>query len=602
MNQFRTANRGAQQQQQQQQQQRHPQLQQQQQQQPVLRSMLFQLISAEQIHIAPGNSFAGEPASYSRLLVLPSGLCKLDIDGVQLPLLAEGCYLLEPGATFLLEGDSHEPLVFKLIGYRCHIVESEPGCNSDQEPAPASHSELVAGPQQEPRPAELLQALPFNQLVFMQPRGRMLQLAEQMTASDGGLPGTAASELGWLRRQLALQEFMIGLLESGAIRANEQHPVQLVARTIEYMHSHYRDNLAIKALAQSVGMAQWQYNAIFKELTSTSPLAYLTELRIQAARKLLAVTDEPLREISRQAGFADEYYFNRRFRQSTGVTPRQYARSVRIEREASDLSGNRVRIPSYPQRILYYGDAIGDLLSLGIEPVGGCRRMFGNSLAADESRTLPDVGDPFSLEKGRALRPDLIIFDHYDKKLLAEAHDVAPAMAYNSRIKLEDRMAILGEWLGKQTEANRWINRYRYRSALMWRKLRPVLKRGETASVFIYDRGGQLFVMGTLGLAAMLYHPLGFAPGKRSSELVRANQPYRPITIAELADYAGDHVFLLMPTEPASRRMTERLLASPQWARLPARESGRAHLIAGKWNMADAYTQDKLLDAFPTML
>lgn len=59
------------------------------------------------------------------------------------------------------------------------------------------------------------------------------------------------------------------------------------------------------------------------ELGST-PLEYLTRLRIEKAEKLLSQTFLPINEISAQCGFSDCFWFSKRFRQLTGKTPREY--------------------------------------------------------------------------------------------------------------------------------------------------------------------------------------------------------------------------------------------------------------------------------------
>ncbi|CAH8711803.1 helix-turn-helix domain-containing protein [Paenibacillus thiaminolyticus] len=155
-------------------------------------------------------------------------------------------------------------------------------------------------------------------------------------------------------------------------------------------------------------LSQWQYTALFHELTGKKTLDYVTELRINSSKQLLIASQDPLREIARQVGFSDEYYFNRRFRQTTGVTARQYARSMRSRTRVTDWTGHEVEIPARPERIFYYGETLGDLLALGVDAIGGHNRFSNHFLFRDRFISVADVGHP--------INPDLIIFANADER------------------------------------------------------------------------------------------------------------------------------------------------------------------------------------------
>ncbi|MGW8440674.1 helix-turn-helix transcriptional regulator [Paenibacillus sp. S33] len=90
---------------------------------------------------------------------------------------------------------------------------------------------------------------------------------------------------------------------------------------------------------------------MFRKITGKKPLHYLTELRLNHAKRLLLDCKWPLREIARQVGFSDEYYFNRRFRQMTGIPPGKYALSVSGSVRVKDWTGHHIHIPRRASRI-----------------------------------------------------------------------------------------------------------------------------------------------------------------------------------------------------------------------------------------------------------
>ncbi len=66
-----------------------------------------------------------------------------------------------------------------------------------------------------------------------------------------------------------------------------------------------------------------------------SPKRFLMEYRIERACALLADTNCSVQEISNSVGFEDPFYFSRAFKEVKGLSPRQYANRVRLERKNS---------------------------------------------------------------------------------------------------------------------------------------------------------------------------------------------------------------------------------------------------------------------------
>ena len=71
----------------------------------------------------------------------------------------------------------------------------------------------------------------------------------------------------------------------------------------------------------------------FKAETTKTPLAYLTDLRIDRARQLLALpTCESIETISVKCGFRDSFYFSTCFKKHTGLSPLQYRKTNQAKR------------------------------------------------------------------------------------------------------------------------------------------------------------------------------------------------------------------------------------------------------------------------------
>ena len=73
-----------------------------------------------------------------------------------------------------------------------------------------------------------------------------------------------------------------------------------------------------------VGLTQRRMADIFKQEYGVTPKEYADSLRLRAAQKMLAQTREKVIDAAYQAGFSSLAAFNRFFKQQTGQTPTQY--------------------------------------------------------------------------------------------------------------------------------------------------------------------------------------------------------------------------------------------------------------------------------------
>ncbi len=110
-----------------------------------------------------------------------------------------------------------------------------------------------------------------------------------------------------------------------------------ITQVVRYMEEHFSDpEISITALADSLDLSTARFSLSFKERMDMSPLEYLTLLRVEHAKELLASTGLTIRDISARVGYYDPGSFIRRFKQVTGETPLQYRRGRGIRNEEAD--------------------------------------------------------------------------------------------------------------------------------------------------------------------------------------------------------------------------------------------------------------------------
>jgi AraC-like DNA-binding protein len=103
----------------------------------------------------------------------------------------------------------------------------------------------------------------------------------------------------------------------------EEEEGRLVQEMIRQVHDRYREPLSLDELAGEAGVNAYTVSRMFKQATGVNYIDYLTQVRLEKAKELLAGTDMKINAIAEQVGY-QATYFNRIFKKVEGVTPGAY--------------------------------------------------------------------------------------------------------------------------------------------------------------------------------------------------------------------------------------------------------------------------------------
>ena len=93
--------------------------------------------------------------------------------------------------------------------------------------------------------------------------------------------------------------------------------------SLDYMRSEYLNpNFNYKAMCEKSGLSYDYFKELFIKLHGVSPVKYVTALRMEKAKELLATGMYSVTEISEMCGYDNVYYFSKVFKTYTGVTPK----------------------------------------------------------------------------------------------------------------------------------------------------------------------------------------------------------------------------------------------------------------------------------------
>lgn len=93
---------------------------------------------------------------------------------------------------------------------------------------------------------------------------------------------------------------------------------------MDYIDSHYMDELNLDDIAASIGFSKYHFSRLFKQYTNYTFCAYITHRRIKVAEELLEQPDLSITEVALQSGFPSISTFNRVFKQAKDCTPSEY--------------------------------------------------------------------------------------------------------------------------------------------------------------------------------------------------------------------------------------------------------------------------------------
>ncbi|MFV0276687.1 MAG: GlxA family transcriptional regulator, partial [Parahaliea sp.] len=112
-------------------------------------------------------------------------------------------------------------------------------------------------------------------------------------------------------------------------RARGSHHDETVLEAQQYLQDHLGKEVSLATLARRLELSPRTLNRRFREATGVSPRQYLTGLRLATARDLLRRSNLSIGDICWQLGLQDVSYFSRLFRRHHGISPMRYRRAAR---------------------------------------------------------------------------------------------------------------------------------------------------------------------------------------------------------------------------------------------------------------------------------
>ncbi|PHV69409.1 DNA-binding response regulator [Sporanaerobium hydrogeniformans] len=90
-----------------------------------------------------------------------------------------------------------------------------------------------------------------------------------------------------------------------------------------YIQKHYAKDISLDEVSREVDISPYYFSKLFKEVTGENFIEYVTDIRIENAKRLLD-RGISIKEVGIEVGYSDPNYFSRIFKKIVGLTPTEF--------------------------------------------------------------------------------------------------------------------------------------------------------------------------------------------------------------------------------------------------------------------------------------
>lgn len=100
-------------------------------------------------------------------------------------------------------------------------------------------------------------------------------------------------------------------------------------RVTAYLDANTRCKLSIDQICRANLIGRSQLQKLFNDKTGLGVIDYFSKLKIESAKELIRMNKMNFTQISEYLGYSSIHYFSRQFKKITGMTPSEYASSIK---------------------------------------------------------------------------------------------------------------------------------------------------------------------------------------------------------------------------------------------------------------------------------
>lgn len=97
---------------------------------------------------------------------------------------------------------------------------------------------------------------------------------------------------------------------------------------LDYIEKHYMEDISVQDIAEAFNYSEAYFCKLFKQNFGRNFISYLSEYRIEKAKKQLGIISINIKDIGKAVGYPDSNYFAKVFKRITGKSPSEYRSMV----------------------------------------------------------------------------------------------------------------------------------------------------------------------------------------------------------------------------------------------------------------------------------
>ena len=108
-----------------------------------------------------------------------------------------------------------------------------------------------------------------------------------------------------------------------------------IRKAVVYIENNYRESVTLEMVAKAAALSHSSLTQLFKNELKMTPIEYVWHHRVIVAKKFLAFTELPIKDIAYRCGFKTTQHFSRKFEESIGCNPTAFRIAAVASRKMS---------------------------------------------------------------------------------------------------------------------------------------------------------------------------------------------------------------------------------------------------------------------------